>query len=116
VLPRITEDARAITDSNLSARLAVPVSHDELQLLSETLNEMLERIERIVPAHEGTADASHELRAPMTLIARNEQRGTRPADRQADYRAAWGAPRFGASPDAAASSPCRCRSSWQTES
>jgi len=46
VLPRITEDARAITDSNLSARLAVPVSHDELQLLSETLNEMLERIER----------------------------------------------------------------------
>ena len=63
MLPRITEDARAITDSNLSARLAVPVSHDELQLLSETLNEMLERI---VPAHEGTADASHELRAPMT--------------------------------------------------
>jgi hypothetical protein len=88
-----------------------------LQLLSETLNEMLERIERsFLRTKQFTADASHELRAPMTLIARNERPGTRPADRQTDYRAAWGAPRFGASPDAAASSPCRCRSSWQTES
>jgi nitrogen fixation/metabolism regulation signal transduction histidine kinase len=31
---RITEDARAITEHNLSARLAVPDSRDELQQLS----------------------------------------------------------------------------------
>ena len=66
---RITEDARAITDSNLSARLAVPDSRDELQQLSETLNEMLERIEQSFKrTKQFTADASHELRAPMTLI------------------------------------------------
>jgi two-component system, OmpR family, heavy metal sensor histidine kinase CusS len=66
---RIAEDARAITDSNLSARLAVPDSRDELQQLSETLNEMLERIERsFMRTKQFTADASHELRAPMTLI------------------------------------------------
>jgi heavy metal sensor kinase len=66
---RITDDARAITESNLSARLAVPTSQDELQQLSETLNDMLERIERsFTRTKRFTADASHELRAPMTLI------------------------------------------------
>ena len=66
---RITDDARAITESNLSARLAVPDSRDELQQLSETLNDMLERIEQsFTRTRQFTADASHELRAPMTLI------------------------------------------------
>jgi heavy metal sensor kinase len=66
---RITKDARAITVTNLSARLAMPPAKDELHRLSQTLNEMLDRIEaelkRIV---QFTADASHELRAPLTLI------------------------------------------------
>ncbi len=66
---RIADDARAITESNLSARLAVPDSKDELQQLSETLNEMLDRIEQsFTRTRQFTADASHELRAPMTLI------------------------------------------------
>jgi heavy metal sensor kinase len=66
---RITDDARAITESNLSSRLAVPDSRDELQQLSETLNQMLERIDRsFTRIKQFTADASHELRAPMTLI------------------------------------------------
>jgi signal transduction histidine kinase len=66
---RITDDARAITESNLSGRLAVPDSRDELQQLSETLNQMLERIEQsFMRTKQFTADASHELRAPMTLI------------------------------------------------
>ncbi|MBI2186897.1 MAG: HAMP domain-containing protein, partial [Acidobacteria bacterium] len=66
---RITEDARAITESNLSARLAVPDSRDEQQQLSETLNQMLARIEQsFLRTKQFTADASHELRAPMTLI------------------------------------------------
>jgi signal transduction histidine kinase len=66
---RITEDARAITERNLSARLAVPDSRDELQQLSDTLNDMLDRIEESFSrTRQFTADASHELRAPMTLI------------------------------------------------
>jgi heavy metal sensor kinase len=66
---RITDDARAITETNLSARLAVPASRDEMQQLSETLNEMLARIEQsLTRTRQFTADASHELRAPMTLI------------------------------------------------
>ena len=66
---RITNHARAIHAANLSARLPVPVEQDELGRLTQTLNEMLDRIEaemtRIVRF---TADASHELRAPLTLI------------------------------------------------
>jgi signal transduction histidine kinase len=66
---RITQEARAITEANLSARLAVPDSRDELQQLTETLNAMLERIEgSFTRVRQFTADASHELRAPMTLI------------------------------------------------
>lgn len=66
---RITMDARSITASNLSGRLAVPIAVDELRRLSETLNQMLDRIETSFKSiRQFTADASHELRAPMTLI------------------------------------------------
>ena len=66
---RIIEDARSITASDLSRRLAVPNVKDELQRLSETLNQMLDRIEATFSrTRQFTADASHELRAPMTLI------------------------------------------------
>ena len=55
---------------NTPARLAVPASRDELQQLSETLNAMLARIEgSFTRITQFTADASHELRAPMTLIS-----------------------------------------------
>jgi heavy metal sensor kinase len=66
---RITHDARAISASNLSARLAVPPAKDELQRLSQTLNQMLDRIESsFTRVRQFTADASHELRTPLTLI------------------------------------------------
>lgn len=66
---RITDEARAISAASLAARLNVPPVEDELARLARTLNQMLDRIEaelkRIV---QFTADASHELRAPLTLI------------------------------------------------
>jgi two-component system, OmpR family, heavy metal sensor histidine kinase CusS len=66
---QIIDEARAIDPANLAARLSVPASGDELQRLSETLNQMLGRVERSVQqVRRFTADASHELRAPMTLI------------------------------------------------
>jgi heavy metal sensor kinase len=66
---QIIDEAQAIDPANLGARLSVPASGDELQRLSETVNQMLGRVERSVQqVRRFTADASHELRAPMTLI------------------------------------------------
>ena len=66
---QIIDEACAINPTNLSARLSVPASGDELQRLSETLNQMLSRVEQsLMQMRQFTADASHELRAPMTLI------------------------------------------------
>jgi len=65
----ITSDARSINSGNLSERLSVPEAHDELRRLSETLNSMLDRIESSMhQIRQFTADASHELRSPITLI------------------------------------------------
>ena len=66
---QIIQDSRSIGHSNLSRRLMVPQTGDELQRLSETLNEMIDRLdaafERVTRF---TADASHELRSPVAFI------------------------------------------------
>jgi heavy metal sensor kinase len=66
---RITAAAESISIRNLSDRLDVPNTADELQRLSETLNRMLARLNSSVQRmSQFTADASHELRAPVSLI------------------------------------------------
>ena len=65
---RITAAARSIGIRNLSERLPVTHSRDELQRLAETCNDMLDRLEIAVrKLKQFTADASHELRGPLTL-------------------------------------------------
>jgi len=65
----ITTATRSISVSNLSQRLPVPRTRDELQRLSETCNAMLERLEAAVSEiGRFTADASHELRSPLSFI------------------------------------------------
>src|ERR1022692_195999 len=66
---RITEEARLITAEHLSRRLAVPAARDELQRLSLTLNDMIDRLQHAFhKITHFTADASHELRTPVSLI------------------------------------------------
>jgi heavy metal sensor kinase len=65
----ITQAANEISAYNLSARLTVPHSGDELQRLAETLNQMLQRIEAALDrVTRFSADASHELRTPITVM------------------------------------------------
>jgi heavy metal sensor kinase len=65
----ITTAARSIDAADLSRRIAVPQSHDELTYLAETLNGMLGRIESSFrKTVEFTANASHELRTPLAVI------------------------------------------------
>ncbi len=68
-LRRITAAARAASERNLSARVALDGPRDELQELAETFDEMLGRLQA---AFEGQArfiaNASHELRTPLTVM------------------------------------------------
>lgn len=65
----IAYEARRITDRNLDSRLPVLESNDELAHLSITLNHMLARIDSSFRSvREFTANASHELRSPLTRI------------------------------------------------
>ena len=65
----IVGEVRRINERNLSTRLPVSKPSDELSLLSETLNEMLERIDAAFRSVRVlTANASHELRTPVSLL------------------------------------------------
>ena len=65
----ITRTAQDITASNLSRRLPVANTNDEIGRLSETLNDMISRLESSFDQiRQFTADASHELRTPLTIL------------------------------------------------
>lgn len=66
---RITAGARSISIRNLSERLPVARTGDEIERLAETCNEMLARLEAAVnQIQQFTADASHELRGPLSFV------------------------------------------------
>ncbi|MCC7437985.1 MAG: HAMP domain-containing protein [Armatimonadetes bacterium] len=65
----ITRTAKEITASNLSRRLPVPNTSDEISRLSDTLNDMISRLESSFErTKQFSADASHELRTPLTIL------------------------------------------------
>ncbi|HET7441299.1 MAG TPA: heavy metal sensor histidine kinase, partial [Terriglobales bacterium] len=65
----ITQQAEGITSSNLSQRLPVIKSGDELERLSVALNRMIARLDDAFQhANRFSADASHELRTPLTIL------------------------------------------------
>ena len=66
---RIAAAARSISISNLSERLPVSRTGDELERLAETCNAMLARLDVAVnQIKRFTADASHELRGPISFV------------------------------------------------
>jgi len=65
----ITQRAEGITSTNLSQRLPVIRTGDELERLSTALNRMIARLEDAFQhANRFSADASHELRTPLTIL------------------------------------------------
>ena len=81
--------AAAISASAPDERLPVPVAHDELSRLGETLNRMLARLEAALERERRFVDdASHELRTPLTLHKTELELALRHATDAAELRAA----------------------------
>ena len=69
-LKRTTRAASRISSQDLSQRVPVSRSRDEVGELSRTLNRMLDRLQDTFETQRRfTADASHELRTPVTAIS-----------------------------------------------
>jgi len=65
----IRQKAAQITSRNLSERLPVVHTGDELERLAVDLNRMIERLEASFhQVNRFSADASHELRTPLTVL------------------------------------------------
>jgi signal transduction histidine kinase len=61
--------AGEISLTDRGERLPLPAAHDEVRRLGETLNEMLDRLRRSFERERRfVADASHELRTPVSVI------------------------------------------------
>jgi two-component system OmpR family sensor kinase len=66
----ITRRAARIAKGEFSARLDPPTSQDEVGQMTQSLNDVLDRLHGALEAHRRFAsDASHELRAPITAMA-----------------------------------------------
>lgn len=88
-IDQITHTAHRISTEDLSARLNLPDTGDEVSRLANTFDEMLERIESgFARERQFTANASHELRTPLTAMQTILQ-FTRERERSiSDYRQA----------------------------
>lgn len=68
-IDQITSTARRISAEDLSARLNIPVTDDEVGRLTQTLDDMLARLDdSFQRERQFTNDASHELRTPLTAM------------------------------------------------
>jgi signal transduction histidine kinase len=92
VLKRVdamTDTTRKIMDGDLTGRLPIAGTGDELDRLAENLNAMLERIEALMHGlKEVTDNIAHDLKTPLTRLRNRCEEALRLAEDESQYRAA----------------------------
>ena len=85
----MTETTRTIMTGDLSGRLPVAGTGDELDRLAGNLNAMLERIEALMHGLKEVSDnIAHDLKTPLTRLRNRSEEALRTAKSEAEYRAA----------------------------
>ncbi|HEY1541338.1 MAG TPA: ATP-binding protein [Xanthobacteraceae bacterium] len=85
----ITEKAKTISAGDLSGRLPVAGTGDEIDRLALNFNDMLERIESLMRGFREVSDnVAHDLKTPLTRLRNRCEAALRNAKSDADYRAA----------------------------
>jgi signal transduction histidine kinase len=83
----ITETSRTIVAGDLSKRIPLEGSGDELDRLSESLNAMLGRIEELMVALREVSDnIAHDLKTPLTRLRSRAEAALRNPEGPASYR------------------------------
>ena len=92
VLKRVdamTGTTQRIMSGDLSGRLPIAGTNDELDRLASNLNVMLERIEALMHGlKEVTDNIAHDLKTPLTRLRNRAEEALRTAEDESQYRAA----------------------------
>jgi signal transduction histidine kinase len=92
VLKRVdamTETTRKIMEGDLTGRLPIAGTGDELDRLADNLNAMLERIEALMRGLKEVSDnIAHDLKTPLTRLRNRCEEALRLAEDESQYRAA----------------------------
>jgi signal transduction histidine kinase len=84
---RINADARRIVEGDLSGRLALAGTGDELDRLVENLNAMLERIAELMAGLKEVSDnVAHDLKTPLTRLRSRAEQALRTGGSLENYR------------------------------
>jgi signal transduction histidine kinase len=85
----MTETTQTIMRGDLSGRLPIAGTNDELDRLAGNLNAMLERIEALMHGLKEVSDnIAHDLKTPLTRMRNRCEEALRMAEDESQYRAA----------------------------
>lgn len=86
---RLRREAAALSERDLSSRLPVPGTKDEIAALAGTMNDLLGRLRDALSRQRAfVADASHELRTPFAVLSAELELAAKPGRSQQELAAA----------------------------